>query len=90
MFFIYTLFSPPLWLLIREMADESKQFTNKTNNIKLDDTNHLQWSQQVGFTIASHCLESSLDGSARVKERTTAPDGSKTLNTYFKAFTTMP
>lgn len=50
------------------MALNPKHFTKKTINIKLDESNYLQWKQQISFTFASHRLEGYLDGSAQVDE----------------------
>lgn len=45
-----------------------KNFKNKTINIKLDETNYLQWKQNISFTIASHRLEGFMDGSSQVDD----------------------
>ncbi len=62
------------------MTEGTKQFTNKNINIQLDDSNYLQWRQQVGFTIASHKLDRFLDGSAKVDEWISSTDGTKSRN----------
>lgn len=55
-------------------------------NIKLDDTNYLQWKQQINFMIASHRLKGYLDGSYLVDELIVNADRSKTLNPSYSAY----
>lgn len=63
-----------------------KNFSNKKINLKLDETNYLQWKQQIIFTIASHRLEGYLDGSTRVEEIIFNADGSKYVNPAYRAY----
>lgn len=70
------------------MADGIKPLTNKTINIKLDDTNYLQWRQQIGFTIACHKTRR-ISGwrSACVEEWICVEDGSKIKkNPYYDSY----
>lgn len=68
------------------MAENSKQFTNKTINIKLDNANYLKWRQQIGFTIVTHMLEGYLYESTCIDEWACNPDGTKVRNHDFDAY----
>lgn len=63
-----------------------KQFSNKAINLKLDETNYMQWKQQICCSIASHRLEGYLDGSTQLEEMIINDDRSKIVNLAYKAY----
>lgn len=63
-----------------------KHFSKKTINLKLDETKYLQGKQHICLTIVRHGLEEYLDVSTRVKELIANEDGSKSVNSTYRAY----
>ncbi|KAL4387476.1 hypothetical protein GQ457_09G001790 [Hibiscus cannabinus] len=68
--------------------DSSAQaFSNKRVSVRLDDTNFLQWKQQVILMMRGHGLESYLDKTAPTPARLISnADGSRVANPAYLRF----